>query len=67
MLLDAAIRSGRFTAAQHLLESRRATDPDGVPVNEALATVYARLGLPQIAARAQARAARTRARHQIEA
>jgi tetratricopeptide (TPR) repeat protein len=63
ILLDAAVKSGRWAAAQQMLESRRMTDPDGVPVNAALTEVYAHLGLPELAAQAHARAARTRARH----
>jgi hypothetical protein len=63
ILLDAAVKSGRWAAAQQMLESRRKADPDGVPVNAALAGVYAQLGLPELAAQAHARAARTRARH----
>jgi hypothetical protein len=38
-------------------------DPNGVPVNTALAAVYAKLGLPELAAQAQARALLTRTRH----
>jgi tetratricopeptide (TPR) repeat protein len=63
ILLDAAIESGREVAAQRMLELRRETDPEGVPVNTALGAVYARLGLPGLAREAQARAAATRARH----
>jgi hypothetical protein len=63
VLLDAAIASGRLNAAQQMLELRRATDPDGVPVNAALAHVYARLGLATLADEARGRAAATRARH----
>jgi hypothetical protein len=63
VLLDAAIKSGRSTAAQRILELRRTADPDGVPLNSALATVYRRLGLPELAAQASARAALTRSRH----
>jgi Flp pilus assembly protein TadD len=63
ILLDAAIKSGRSTLAQQLLEERRRSDPDGVPVNTALGGVYARLGLPQLAQHALERAARTRVRH----
>jgi hypothetical protein len=62
ILLDAAAKSGRSAAAQRLLELRRVTDPDGVPVNAALAAVYANLGLPMLAERAAERAARTRRR-----
>jgi hypothetical protein len=63
ILLDAAIASGRLTAAQQTLESRRAADPDGVPVNTALARVYDELGLATLADEARGRAAATRARH----
>ena len=61
--LDAAVKDGRSTTAQQMLELRRMADPDGVPVNTALAAVYARLGLRELADRAQARAALTRTRH----
>jgi tetratricopeptide (TPR) repeat protein len=63
MLLEAAIKSGRLTLAQHLLEQRRKSDPDGVPVNSALAAVYVKLGLPGLAGRARTRAALTLSRH----
>ena len=63
ILLDTAIKSGRIAVAQYALESRRGTDPDGVPVNTALAAVYAKLGLPELAEGARARAALTRSRH----
>ena len=63
ILLDAAIRSGRLTSAQQQLELRRQSDPDGVPVNAALAQVYAGLGLAGLAEQAAVRAALTRARH----
>jgi len=56
ILLDAVIKSGRFARAQQLLELRRATDPDNVPVNRQLAQVYAALGLPEVSAEAAARA-----------
>jgi hypothetical protein len=45
-----------------MLELRRAADPEGVPVNTALGTVYTDLGLPALARAARARAAATRAR-----
>ena len=63
VLLDAAVKSGRLVQAQQMLELRRGSDPDGVPVNLAIAAVYARLGLQDLAAQARARAARTRSRH----
>ena len=63
VLLDAALKSGRLTAAQHLLELRRGADPYGVPVNAALAVVYGKLGLDSLAEQAYSRAALTRARH----
>jgi predicted Zn-dependent protease len=63
LLLDAAIKSGRSTSAQQLLEERRRSDPDGVPVNAALGSVYAQLGLAHLAQQARARAALTRTRH----
>ena len=61
--LDAAIRSGRSAIAQQILELRRRSDPGGVPINIALASVYASLGLPGLAGEAHARAATTRSRH----
>jgi hypothetical protein len=63
MLLDAGQKSGRLIAAQQLLELRRKMDPDGVPVNQALAEVYRKLNLPVLAEQASARAEQTRARH----
>jgi hypothetical protein len=63
ILLDTAMRSGRGVAAQQTLELRRAADPQGVPVNTALAAVYDELGLPALARETRARAAATRARH----
>jgi hypothetical protein len=63
ILLDSALKSGRVVAAQQMLELRRGADPDGVPVNETLARVYTKLGLPALAEQAQSRAASTRARH----
>jgi tetratricopeptide (TPR) repeat protein len=63
ILLDAAIASGRLAAAQQSLELRRAADPDGVPVNSALAGVYAKLGLASLADEARGRAAAARARN----
>jgi hypothetical protein len=63
ILVDTAMRCGYSAVAQQALESRRRSDPNGVPVNSALAMVYAGLGLPELADQARARAARTRARH----
>jgi hypothetical protein len=63
ILLDAALKSGRLISAQQMLELRRHADPDGVPVNNALADIYGRLGLPQLADQARSRAALTRTRH----
>ncbi|MDB6082495.1 MAG: tetratricopeptide repeat protein 38 family protein [Gammaproteobacteria bacterium] len=63
ILLDAAIKSGRTAVAQQMLELRRVSDPDGVPLNSALSGVYARLGLPRLAEQARVRAAVTRSRH----
>ena len=56
VLLDATIRSGRLVAAQRMLELRRQWEPNGVPLNRALANVYQGLGLPLEAARAAERA-----------
>jgi len=63
ILLDAALRSGRWSGAQRLLELRRAADPNGVPLNASLALVYGKLGLPALADQARSRAALTRVRH----
>lgn len=54
--LDALIKSGRTSQAQQVLEMRRTFDPDGVPLNTMLATIYDQSGLP-----AQAETARQRA------
>jgi hypothetical protein len=63
ILVDTAMKSGRLTTAQQMLELRRMVDPNGVPVNSALATVYTQLGLRGLAERARARALLTRSRH----
>jgi hypothetical protein len=60
--LDAMIRSGRIAAALQVLEMRRMYDHDGVPVNRALAHVYAASGLPDLSSQARARAEATLAR-----
>lgn len=57
LILDALIRADRLSEAQQALELRRGFDPDGVPLNCALAQVYDRLGLPAEAAKARARIA----------
>lgn len=61
ILLDALIRAGRVSAAQQVLEMRRTFDHDGVPLNRALAQVYAKAGLP-----AQARIADLRANETLK-
>jgi tetratricopeptide (TPR) repeat protein len=61
--LDAVLRNGGWSIAQQLLELRRATDRESVPVNHALAGVYAALELPAEAAKAEARARHTLAAH----
>jgi hypothetical protein len=63
ILSDTALRVGRVSTAQQMLELRRRADPAGVPVNTALAGAYARLGLPGLADQARARAVLTRSRH----
>jgi len=63
ILLDTAVKDGRLTTAQQMLELRRMADPHGVAVNTALAAVYGRLGLPALADQARARAVLTRSRH----
>lgn len=55
--LDALMENGDVARAQQVLEMRRTYDPDGVPLNLMLAEVYARNGLPELAAQAQARTA----------
>ncbi len=54
--LAALIADGRWSAAQDVLERRRTYDPDGVPLNRQLASVYDALGLPAQAAEARGRA-----------
>ena len=61
--LDSVIRNERWSLAQQLLEQRRATDRDGVPVNRALARVYDALDLPKEAAKARSRVEHTLATH----
>ncbi|MDE1150380.1 MAG: tetratricopeptide repeat protein [Azospirillaceae bacterium] len=67
VLLDAHLKGGRWATAQQLLELRRGFDPEGVPVNRALAKVYDHLGLPTLAQRAAGRAAATAAAHRNDA
>lgn len=57
--LDALVKDGRASAAQQVLEMRRTYDPDGVPLNQLLSSVYEVSGLPNQAAQARARADRT--------
>lgn len=59
VLLAAIARSGRVLAVQQALEVRRVGDPGNVPLNRALADLYRRIGLPQLAEQAQARAEAT--------
>ncbi len=61
--LDCALKSRRWVAAQQILELRRGADPGGVPVNEMLASVYAKLGLSALSQQSRNRAASTRARY----
>lgn len=61
--LDSALKSARWAAAQQILELRRKGDPNGVPVNQALAEVYHQLNLPEQSARSRSRAEETRVRH----
>lgn len=63
IMLEAARKSGRRVTVQQMLELRRVADPHGVPVNTALAALYADLGLPTLAEQARMRAAATRSRH----
>lgn len=56
--LDAVIRAGRFVEAQQILMGRVSFEPDSVPNNNALCSVYQALGLSEEAARAAARARR---------
>jgi len=56
--LDCLLKDGAAAAAQQRLEERRRLEPDGVPLNRALARVYAELGLPGEAAKALARTRR---------
>jgi tetratricopeptide (TPR) repeat protein len=53
--LAALTACGHWVEVQQLLEQRRAQDPDGVPLNRALARAYDALGLPGQAAEARRR------------
>jgi hypothetical protein len=53
--LAALTDGGRWVEVQQTLEQRRAHDPDGVPLNRALARAYEALGLPDQAAEARRR------------
>jgi predicted Zn-dependent protease len=61
--LDVLARTGRWSAAQQILELRRRHDPDGVPINQHLAVAYELLGLPVQAVEARSRARATAGRH----
>ncbi|WP_044559417.1 tetratricopeptide repeat protein [Azospirillum sp. B4] len=63
VVLDAYLKDRRWAPAQQMLELRRGFDPEGVPVNHALAQVYDALGLPSLAQRAAARAEATARAH----
>ena len=54
--LAAFTRSGRWIEVQQGLETRRVSDPDGVPLNRQLAAAYDALGLPAQAGEARRRA-----------
>lgn len=56
-LLDAQIKAGALIEAQQSLELRRTVEPDNVPLNRALADLYRRLGLDELSAEAEIRAA----------
>ena len=43
LLLDAHLKAGNFASAEKMLEMRRTWDPDGVPLNRALAFVREKL------------------------
>lgn len=60
--LAALIADGRWVEAQQALERRRASDPDGAPLNLMLARTYTALDLPTQAAAARARAEATMAK-----
>jgi hypothetical protein len=63
ILLETAIKSGRTSAAQQMLERKRWADPHSVPINRALAAVYTDLGLSAPAVEARTRAAAALSRH----
>lgn len=54
--LDALMKTERLATAQQVLEMRRTFDPDGIPLNQMLAQVYDKTGLPDLAAQARRRA-----------
>jgi hypothetical protein len=61
--LAALLAGERWAEAKVALQRRRAFDPDGAPLNRALASVCDALGEPLEAAEARTRAERTAARH----
>ncbi|HEX2529159.1 MAG TPA: tetratricopeptide repeat protein [Geminicoccus sp.] len=56
VMLDALIRTGRYVAAQQILEQMRGAYPDSRPLYPKLEDIYVRLGLPEEAARIAAAA-----------
>ena len=66
VMLDSLIRTGRYTAAQQMLEMRRRYEPCSVPTNNALARVYRALDLADEAARAEDRVSQSAARSLVE-
>lgn len=64
--LEATLRAGRLANAQQILELRRSFDPDGVPLNRALARVYDALDLPELSAQAAFRVKSTQERRTQE-
>jgi hypothetical protein len=58
ILIDSAVKSGALVHAQQLLELRRQMDPENVPLNRLLASVYRKLRLPDEAQMAEARASK---------
>jgi len=66
ILLDTALRTDAWRPLNKCWSGGACRIPTAVPVNAALATVYARLGLQELEGGARARAVFTRARHPSE-